>query len=277
MTETPSDPAGPGEYNSGYESAPPPPAPAGAAPAGGGYQQPAPGYQPPPAYAPPPPGTEAPAAQAPAAQAPAGQHQAPAPGYPPPPPPGTYQEQPPATPGGFQTAAAGFGGQFANYDRTALQNFNPRTVDPMDWGIIAAGVVAFIFSLLHFYKYTLTVAGIGKTSASVSAWHGFFGWFGALVALLAALLLAAELIARIRFPFVTRLVVLGGFGLALLCELLALFVVPGNTGGVNGAFGVRIDKGHSYGYWITLLAVLVGTALAFKRFTDTGGKLPRRG
>ena len=38
--------------------------------------------------------------------------------------------------------------------------------------------------------------------------------------------------------------------------------------------GVKIDKGHGIGYWVSLLAVLVGTGLAVKRFTDTGGKLP---
>ena len=259
MTETPSDPSGPGESSSEYGSAPPP------APAG--YQAPAP----------PPPGAGAPAGQPPIAD-PAGQYQAQPSGYQAgyQVPPIGHEEQPPATPGGFQAAAAGFGQQFSNYDPAAIRNFNPREASPLDLGIIGAGIVAFIFSLFHFYKYSVSIVGFGGGSTTVSAWHGFFGWFGALVALLAALLLAAELIAQIRFPFPVRLVVLGAFALALLCELLALFVIPGNTGGINGAFGVKIDKGHSYGYWITLIAVLVGTGLSVKRFTDTGGKLPSR-
>jgi hypothetical protein len=254
MTETPREPSGPGEwtpeYTTDYGSAPPPP------PAGG--QQP--GYTPP-AYTPPAPGTEAPAAQ-PTPDQPAG--------YQAPPAATSYQEQPPAVPGGYHAAATGFG-----YDRTALQNFDPKTINPLDWGIIAAGVVAFIFSLFKFYKYSVTIGPV-SASETASAWHGFFGWFGVLVALLAALLLAAELIARMKFPFPTRLVVLGGFVIALICELLALLVVPGDTGGANGAFGIKIDKGHSFGYWITLIAVIVGTALAYKRFADSGGKLPRR-
>jgi hypothetical protein len=262
MTETPSDPSGPGESSSEYGSAPPPP------PAPAGYQAPAP----------PPPGAGTPAAQPPVAE-PAGQYQAPPTGYQAgyQAPPIGHEEQPPATPGGFQAAAAGFGQQFANYDPATIRNFNPREASPLDLGIIAAGVLAFIFSLLHFYKYTVSIVGIGSRSESISAWgHGFFGWFGALVALLAALLLAAVLVAQIRFPFPTQLVVLGGFALALLCELLALFVIPGDTGGVNGAFGIKIDKGHSYGYWLTLIMVVVGTALAYKRFADSGGKLPGR-
>jgi hypothetical protein len=258
MTETPSDPSSPGERNSEYGSAPPPA-----------------GQQPP---APPPPAAAAPAAQAPVAE-PAAQYQAPPAGYQAgheTMPPIGHQEQPPAVPGSFQAAAAGFGQQFTNYDPATLRNFNPREASPLDLGIIAAGIVAFIFSLFKFYKYTVSIAGVGRASETVSAWHGFFGWFGALVALLSALLLAAELIAKIRFPFPTRLVVLGGFALALICELLALLIVPGDTGGLNGAFGVRIDKGHSFGYWITLIAVVVGTALAYKRFDETGGKLPGR-
>ena len=40
--------------------------------------------------------------------------------------------------------------------------------------------------------------------------------------------------------------------------------------------GIRVDKGHGFGYWISLLAVLAGTGLSVKRFTDSGGKLPVR-
>src|SRR6185437_4878025 len=107
------------------------------------------------------------------------------------------------------------------------------------------------------------------------AWHGFFGWFAVLLALVAAILLAAQLIANVTLPFPVRTVVLVLFAVALLCLLLALFVIPGNTGG-SSLFGVHVNKGHGFGYWITLIAVIVGRALAAKRFMDTGGKLPRR-
>jgi hypothetical protein len=68
--------------------------------------------------------------------------------------------------------------------------FNPAEVSPYDWGILAAGFLAFIFSLFSYY--TASFAGI---SASESAWHGFFGWFAALVALLSAGLLAVHIFA----------------------------------------------------------------------------------
>ena len=41
--------------------------------------------------------------------------------------------------------------------------------------------------------------------------------------------------------------------------------------------GFKVNKGHGFGYWLILIFVLVGTGLAVRRFTDTGGKLPSRG
>jgi hypothetical protein len=195
------------------------------------------------------------------------------------PPAGYSQPADPAAAGYPPTASAAGGGRQFGFDPKNMQGFDPKTVSPLDWGIIAAGVVAFIFSLFSFYTYSVSfsITGLTTSSSSVSwsAWHGFFGWFGVLLALVAAILLAAQLIAKVTMPFPVRTVVLALFALATLCLLLALFVVPGNTGGA-GAFGVHINKGHGIGYWIALIAVIVGTALAGKRFADTGGKLPSR-
>ncbi len=131
-----------------------------------------------------------------------------------------------------------------------------RSAHPYDLGIIAAGVLAFLFSLFSYYTYS---AGIG--SASTSAWHGFFGWFAALVALAVAVLLALHLMGiRPLDASLTRLVALAGFALATLCVILALFVVPGGDLG-----GIGIDKGHGIGYWLSLIAILVGLALSFLR------------
>jgi hypothetical protein len=194
------------------------------------------------------------------------------------PPPAGYQQPPADQTAGYPPAAGGNRG-VGGFDPANLQNFDPKSVNPLDWGIIAAGVVAFIFSLFAFYTYSVSVsiAGLSSTSSSVSwsAWHGFFGWFGVLLALIGALLLAAQLIAKVTLPFPIRTVVLALFALATLCLLLALIVVPGNTGG-SSLFGIHVNKGHGFGYWVTLLAVLVGTGLAVKRFLDTGGKLPSR-
>jgi len=153
-----------------------------------------------------------------------------------------------------------------------LQNFDPKSVNRLDWGIIACGLVALIFSFFSYYTVSVSLgSGFGSVSAHESAWHGFFGWFGALLAFVAAALLAANLIAKITFSFPVRTAVLGGFAIALLCAILALFLVPVDTGGFDG-----IDKGHGFGYWISSLAILVGAVLAFLRFTATGGRLPTK-
>jgi hypothetical protein len=249
MTEFPGDQERAGQPDYGAPPVPPaaPPPAAGYSPAQGDYAAPPPAYQEPAqgGYAAPPPAVD----------------------------PSTTAFQPAAPPPAAGNRSMG------GFDPANLQNFDPKSVNPLDWGIIAAGVVAFIFSLFAFYTYSvsISIAGLAKTSSSASwsAWHGFFGWFGVLLALIGALLLAAQLIAKVTLAFPVRTVVLGLFGVATLCLLLALFVVPGNTGG-SDLFGVHVNKGHGFGYWICLLAVLVGTGLSVKRFTDTGGKLPSR-
>lgn len=131
--------------------------------------------------------------------------------------------------------------------------------DPQDLGIIAIGVLAFIFSLFGYYKVSVHFAGISQ-SATFSAWHGFFGWFAALVALAASATLAAALFGKIALPFPVRLAVLVGYGVSALCVLLALLVVPG--GDVSGT---GIDKGHGFAYWISLIIILVGLGLSYLR------------
>jgi hypothetical protein len=141
-----------------------------------------------------------------------------------------------------------------------------------DLGIIAAGVLAFLLSFFPFYKASASVSGVGAFdggSASWSAWHGFFGWFAALIALAAAVLLALRLLGiNVLDARMTRLAVLGGFGLAFLCTLLALFVspLPGEEGKQSfGGVTAEYSKGQGWGYWIFALVIIVGLVLAFLR------------
>src|SRR5579875_4016049 len=95
-------------------------------------------------------------------------YQSPPPGGTPPPPPGPPPAGgygPPGRPGG---------------------NFDPKTVNPLDWGILGCGVLAFIFSFVSYYTYG---------PFSESAWHGFFGWFATLVALAGSVVIALDLIS----------------------------------------------------------------------------------
>src|SRR3954466_8617359 len=164
----------------------------------------------------------------------------PPPGGNPPPPPPPGQWGPP--PGGGYPAPQG--------------GFDPKTVNSLDWGIIGAGVLAFIFSLFDYYTIEVSFGGF-SSSGSASAWHGFFGWFAALLALAGAALVAMELFApQVKLPIPTRLAGLGCFAVATLCVILALFIVPGYLG-IDVPGGV--DKGHDFGYWISLILIIAGT------------------
>ncbi|WP_375496964.1 hypothetical protein [uncultured Jatrophihabitans sp.] len=176
----------------------------------------------------------------------------PPPGSPPPPPPGQWGPPP-----GGGSGAGGSGG------------FDPKSINPLDWGIIAAGALAFIFSLFDYY--TVTVSGGGfSSSASESAWNGFFGWFAAVLAVVGAGLVAAQLFApQTKLPVPARLAGLGAFALSLVCVILALFVFPEDVPDTSG-----IDTGHGFGYWASLIVIIAGLVLSLMRFQATGGQLP---
>ncbi len=211
----------------GYSPPPPPP----------GYAPPAP----PPGYAPPPPPPQ---------------------GYAPPPPPPQQPAygQPPPTgqPGAYPPPPQPYGGPAAS--------FNPASVNPMDWAILGLGFLALVFSFFSYYTASVSFGGF-SASGSESAWHGFFGWFAAFVALISAGLVAAELFApQIKLPVPIRLASLGGWALATLCVLLALVVNPASSSGVN--------SGHGFGYWASLVVIIAGLVLSVLRLKATGGKLP---
>ncbi len=134
-----------------------------------------------------------------------------------------------------------------------------------DLGIMGAGVLAFLLSLFPYYTFSLD-AGFGMSGGtSVTAWHGFFGWFAALAALAGAVLTALPLLG-VRLSIPTRLAAVAAFGLATLCVLLALFVIPGK-GDCQGlqACEDAISYGHGFGYWASVLVILAGLALSVMR------------
>jgi hypothetical protein len=163
---------------------------------------------------------------------------------PPPPPPQEWAAPPP--PQAAQSSA-----------------FNPADVSPYDWGILAAGFLAFIFSLFSYY--TASFAGI---SASESAWHGFFGWFAALLALLSAGLLAVQIFApATKLPVPVRLTVLVGFAVAALCVILAGLIDA-------ESLPSQVSSGRGAGYYLSLIVILAGGVVSFLRLRETGGSLP---
>ncbi len=191
-------------------------------------------------------------------------------GAPPPPPPAPAAYPPPAAPPAYGPPQGGY--------PAPAQGFDPKTVNPLDWGIIGAGVLTFLLSFFSYYTYKVSFKGGGINIASGTvtwnAWHGFFGWFGMVCAVIGSAAVAVELFApQVKLPVPARLAGLGAYAVATLCLLLALVIVPGNTGGAD-AFGVHVNKGHAFGYWLSLLIVLAGLVLSLMRFQAKGGKLP---
>jgi len=148
--------------------------------------------------------------------------------------------------------------------------FDPAAVERTDWAIIGAGVLTLLFSFFDYYTVSASFDGY-SVSESASAWHGFFGWFGALCALAASVALLGYLAGRLPANLPGRLVSLGGFALATLCILLALLIYPG-----SGYGGLGVHVGHGFGYWGSLLFAIVGLVLSYRGFSAEGGVLPGR-
>ncbi len=249
----------------------------------GGYgppQSPPPGDQPP---GPPPPGAQGPQGAQPPAYDPQGAQ--PAPGQPAPyGAPAQYgaasQYGTPAHPGGP--------GQYG----PAAKGFDPKSVSVLDWAALAAGLLAFIFSFISYYTAGLDTSGscpaglqdvfqreVGSDS-SATAWHGFFGWFGVILALVGAGLVALAVFApQVKLPFPTRLAAAGAFALGVISTLLALVVDPIDTPGKQTIAGCTIEAviGHGFGYWATLIVIAAGAVVTFLAFQQGGGQLPGMG
>ncbi len=251
------------------DAAPPPPQPqpepGGATPAGSSGQ-PMPGGQPPP-----------PPDQSVSGGQPLSSDPAESGGQPPPADPSTWSGQPaPGTPSTWsgeppregQPVQSGSPNISMSGDQVKRAVQSAHTYD---LGIMAAGLLAFLFSLFPFYSYGLNLGGLTggisglEQSTSVTAWHGFFGWFGVLLALAGAVVVALSVFGM-RLGIPTRLAALGAFAAATLCLLLALFVIPGKADcqGISACEGA-VSYGHSFGYWATLLVVIGGLVLCVLR------------
>ncbi|MFN2561156.1 MAG: hypothetical protein ABR571_07675 [Jatrophihabitans sp.] len=184
---------------------------------------------------------------------------------PPPPPPGGNPPPPPPPGQWGPPPGGGYGAPQGGFD--------PKNVNPLDWGIVGAGVLAFIFSFINFYTYSAK-GGFSGISVDQSAWSGFLSLLAILLIIVGTALIALDLFApQVKLPIPTRLAGLGAFALATLLLIIALFTVPDYGGGGPG-YDRAVDEGHGFGYWATLLMSIVGLVLSLMRLQQTGGKLP---
>lgn len=169
----------------------------------------------------------------------------------------------------------------------------PRTVNRLDGTIIAAGVLALVFSFVSYYSYdavTRQAAGPAQHLhiGTLSAWNGFWGWFAALSAIAGSAFVAIEVFApNVKLPFPSRLAALVAYAVAAVSVVLALFLVPSpsvgfgftalqSTIGKSGFIVFTLDKGHASAYWLSLIVIIAGFVLSLIRFRAAGGKLPGR-
>lgn len=176
---------------------------------------------------------------------------------PPPPPPEGQPSQPgPPTP-------PPYGGPGGSPQPRPGAGFDPKSINPLDWGIFATGVLAFIFSFTSYYSGSL-----GPLSAHINAWHGFFGWFAALVALVGSAAVAMALFApQVKLNAPPRTIALVAYAVATVCVILAIFIIPIDAPS-------EVNLGHGFGFWISLIVIIVGLLLSLMRFQQTGGQLP---
>jgi hypothetical protein len=161
--------------------------------------------------------------------------------------------------------------------------FDPKNVNPLDWGILGAGFLAFIFSFIAFYDGADVESG-GRTATvdtgTYSAWHdvvggGFFSWFAMLFAILGAVAVAMALLAsQVKLPVPNRLVGLALFAAAAVFEIVGIFVTPGDSGSTGFGSNIDVSLNHGFGFWASLIFILAGTVLSLMRLQQTGGKLP---
>jgi len=168
---------------------------------------------------------------------------------------------PPAAPA---PPAAGATSYDTNAAKASLQGAHK-----LDLGIVAAGVIAWLAGFMPFYTASAGFGG-ASVSANGSAYHGFFGWFAVWVALAGAVIVAASLFG-VKLPVATHQFAVGAFGLSLLCLILALFIFPGGGCGDTSGLAISCDTGRGFGYWLALIAVLAGLALAVVRMRESTG------
>jgi len=156
----------------------------------------------------------------------------------------------------------------------ARPSINLSKVSIFDWLVMGGGLLALIFSCFSYY----TVNILGYSALSKSAWHGFFGWFGALLVFLAALAVAAKVFAKINQPLLP-LITLALAGLGLIMVFISLFVWPtmsftfmGDTETIGASdFGNSsgmASPGRGGGFWICFVFTIVAVAGAVMTYLN---------
>jgi hypothetical protein len=144
-----------------------------------------------------------------------------------------------------------------------------KSLPPFDLGVLVTGVLAFIVSFFPYYgaKVSGSVAGVsvaslGSTSASVSAWHSY-STLGLLLILLGTIVAAVTIFAKSSMPDLpvgARWIAAGLCSLGALLYLIRLFTLPHHHENLGG--GISVSEGVKWGGYLLLLIVLANAACA---------------
>ena len=147
-----------------------------------------------------------------------------------------------------------------------MASFDPKKFTTNDWGIVGAGVLAFIGLFFPFYG----TSGGGAFDVSVSSWHSFPMWFGALLMLAAAayVFMRSQGIGTVpTLPVGPKLAVLAVEALAGLLIVIRIFTLKTASA---GGFSV----GRKFGAYWELIMVIAAIVFAVLDFRSSGEKMP---
>lgn len=155
----------------------------------------------------------------------------------------------------------------------------------LDWAIIAAGLLAFISSLLPWYVFTASVPFLGVTQSDhKNAWDlGISAWFAVLLLIAAAILvLAGAMGGRLISTTARSLITLVLSTLAFIEIVLRSATFPDESGGlgrvsdlvhfdlgdINLSGALSFDSGAGYGLYLGMIAAaMAAMAAAITFFT----------
>jgi hypothetical protein len=215
---------------------------------------------------------------------------------------------PPSGPSDSSASPPGGAGAQPGYGASGQRRFNARTANPLDWAILGAALLALLFSFFSFYTYDPTDIAAsqctigadggflfdigfchydGNSGDRISAWHGFFGWSGVLLLIIAAAVVAAAIFApHLSHPVPVRLAGACAAVLGVVFVFLAALAIPDWPNWpkeVNlsppqvldkSVYSTFIANGVGYGWYVVLVLGLIVALLSWLRIQQTSGPPP---
>ncbi|WP_031518246.1 hypothetical protein [Streptomyces sp. NRRL F-5123] len=147
-------------------------------------------------------------------------------------------------------------------------SFDPASVNRLDWVILGAGALLFIFSFFAYESASANIMG-AHYSQDWNAWnfdHGFFiAWFAMAIGVASAAVLALSLfVPTVSLPAAPRMITFVGFAVSFVLYVIAIFA--------HDDFGDIVS--HAFGFWISLILAAVGAVVALMRAQQTNTALP---